>query len=207
MTSTAVPLPFARKNLRRFPACVLPFAVAVLTLTLAMPGRAGSVDDLDRDYGLPDARLGTPLKAFQGLELVEDTGRWVTYKVPGNKLRYAGNEVTSIKYNFFKDALYSIDVTFDNRTTCKRLLKMFETNYGKNHTMESRRLPDTNTELETREWTGAKTYLVLKSAGDQRGGVAIFLDRPTWDQLAKPREEKAAQMRKLLNGSYMNADF
>lgn len=207
MTSTAAPLPFSRKNLRRLAAAVLPLAVAALTLALPTPARAGSVADLDRDYGLPDAKLGTPLKAFKGLELVEDTGRWLTYKVPGDKLKFAGNEVTSIKYNFFKDALYSIDVTFDNRTTCKRLLKMFEENYGKTHTLESRRMPDTDTDLETREWTGAKTYLVLKSAADQRGGVAIFLDRPVWDQLAKPREEKAAQMRKMLDGSYTNADF
>ncbi len=186
-----------------------PLAPLLLLLLIAGPlaVRAGNLDDLDRDHGLPDARLGAPLKSFTGLQLVEDSGRWLTYKIPGEKLKYAGNEVTSIKYNFFKDQLYSIDVTFDNKTTCKRLLKMLEQNYGTVHSFETRKLAEADTELETREWTASKTYLVFKNAADHRGGTVIFVDKPMWDALAKPREERSAQLRKMLDGSYTNGDF
>lgn len=178
-----------------------------LSLTCPALARAGSVDDLDRDNGLPDAKLGAPLKSFKGLQLVEDTGRWLTYRVPGDHLKYLGNDITSIKLNFFKEQLYSIDLNFESKATTKRLLKTFEQNYGTKHSFETRKLLEATTELETREWTGAKTYLVFKKAGDNRGGVAIFVDRPLWDQLAQPREERAAQTRKMLDGSYTHGDF
>ncbi len=204
----AAPILNWKKVCRRpAPRLVLALTAMVVLLTGPATVRAGSVADLDRDNGLPDARLGAPLKSFKGLQLVEDTGRWLTYKVPGEKLKFLGNDVTSIKLNFFKEQLYSIDINFDNRATTKRLLKTFEQSYGTVHSFETRKLLEADTELETREWTGAKTYLVFKKAGDNRGGVVIFVDRPLWDQLAQPREERAHQLRKMLDGSYTNGDF
>ena len=197
-----------KKVSRRFVSSVFPVLIVISTL-LASPAvvRAGSVEDLDRDNGLPDAKLGAPLKSFKGLQLVEDTGRWLTYRVPGDNLKYLGNDVTSIKLNFFKEQLYSIDINFESKATTKRLLKLFEQSYGTKHSFETRKLLEATTELETREWTGTRVYLVFKKAGDNRGGVAIFVNRPLWDQLAQPREERAAQTRKMLDGSYTHGDF
>jgi hypothetical protein len=205
----AVSLPVWKKVCpRRLVARILPVLIAAgALLASTVAGRAGSVDDLDRDNGLPDAKLGAPLKSFKGLQLVENTGRWLTYRVPGDNLKFLGTEVSSIKLNFFKEQLYSIDINFESKATTRRLLKTFEQMYGTKHTFETRKMLEASTELETREWTGTKAYLVFKKAGDNRGGVAIYVDRPLWDQLAQPREERAAQTRKMLDGSYTHGDF
>ncbi len=186
---------------------VAPFLLILLIPLVTRAANTGTVDNLDRDNGLPEFQLGAPLKSFSGLELKEDTGRWVSYRVPGDKLKYLGAELTGITLNFFKDQLYSIDVNFESRSATLRLLKSFEQSYGKQHTFETRNLLEATTELETREWDGAKALLVVKTAGNYHGGIARFVDKHLWDQLAAPRKERAAQLHKMLDGSYTNGDF
>ena len=99
---------------------------------LSLPGAllAGSVDDLDREYGLPEAKIGAPVGAFSGLKLVEDSGRWLTYVPTAEKLKYAGFPVTGMKFNFFKGKLYSINVEVEGRRETRGILKYLEKAFG-----------------------------------------------------------------------------
>lgn len=182
----------------------LAFAVCLVLTGFA---RAGSVADLDRVNGLPDAKLGATVESFHGLTLVEDTGRWLTYQPAGEKFSYAGFEVVRIKYNFFKGRLYSINVDIDGRRSTRGILKSLEADFGTTHSLEKRRLPGAGTELEVREWTGQKAYLLYKSAANGDGAQITFLDRPTWDRLQIPREERKQRYRDMMSGSFSNGDF
>ena len=169
--------------------------------------RAGSLADLDRDNGLPDAKLGTPVNAFQGLQKTEDVGRWVTFKKSGVGLRYGKFEVTGITYNFFKDRLYSINVDLASKRSVRGVLKLLEDEYGKDHSFETRSYAKSTESLEVREWAATKAYCVYKSATDYDGGVLTFVDRPTWDLLQIPKKQQQAENRDMLKGSFLNGDF
>jgi hypothetical protein len=173
----------------------------------ARSAATGSVADLDADAGLPDAHIGAPVTSFTGLRRTEDTGRWQTYDRPGDKLNFLGVELKSITYNFFKDRLYSIDLELAGRRNVGRMLKVLEQRYGKTHSFETRTYPHTTAQMEIREWTGTKCYCEYKSAADGVGAELVLLDKPTWDLLQVPKEERAAQSRELLKGSYTNGDF
>ena len=185
-------------------------AIALLLYTLcALAGsaRAQSVANLDADNGLPDAHLGAPLASFTGLHQTEDTGRWLTFDRPGDKLEFLGVKLQAITYNFFKERLYSIDLELAGGHNVRGMLKMLERRYGKVHSLETRTYPHTNAQLEIREWTGAKTYCDYKSATDDTGAELVLLDKPTWALLQVPKEERAAASREMLKGSYTNGDF
>jgi hypothetical protein len=87
------------------------------------------------------------------------------------------------------------------------MLKALERRYGKKHTLETRNYEHTNAQMEVREWAGVKEYCEYKSAVDGTGAEVVLLDKPTWDLLQVPKEERAAQSRELLKGSYTNGDF
>lgn len=169
--------------------------------------RAGSLADLDRDNGLPDAKLGTPLSAFQGLQKTEDVGRWLTFKRPSDVLRYGKFEVAGITYNFFKDRLYSINVDLTGKRSVKGMIKLLEDQYGKDHGRDQRTYTHSTALMEIREWTATKVYCVYKSGSDYDGAVLTFLDKPTWDQLQLPKKQQQAENREKLQGSFLNGDF
>lgn len=183
-------------------ACVL-----MLACLSAVCARAGSVADVDADDGLPDAKLTAPLSAFTGLTKTDDAGRWLSYTRASDKLDFNGVPLKGITYNFFKGLLYSIDLDVEGKRNVGRMLKALETRYGRQHTLDIKHYPNTEAEVEVREWAGVKAYCDFKSAGDRSGGQVVFVDRPTWDMLQKPKEEQAAQARTLLKGSFTNGDF
>ena len=168
---------------------------------------AGDASAVDRDNGLLDAVLGTPLKNFQGLQKTEDTGRWLSFTRPGDKLDFYGVRLTGVTYNFFKEKLYSISLDVEGTGHVKKMLDVLERRYGKDHTFEVRTFPKTAAQMQVREWSGNKAYCVYKSAGDARGAVLTFVDKPTWDLLQAPRQQQEDQSRNLLKGSYTNGDF
>ena len=176
---------------------------------LAMVGtlRAGSLAELDQDNGLPDAKLGTPISAMQGLQKTEDVGRWLTFKRPSDVLRYGKFAVTGITYNFFKDKLYSINLDLSGSRSVEGVLKLLETQYGKDHSLDRREYTNSTAVLEVREWAGTKVYCVYKSAANFDGGVLTFVDRPTWDLLQIPKKQQQAENREMLKGSFLNGDF
>ena len=181
---------------------------AVVVFALALHAYAdGSVAELDRDNGLPDAQLGASVKSFQGLKNTEDTGRFQTYVRSTDKLRVEGVEVTGITYNFFKDELYSIDIDVQGTGNVRKLLKLLEKKYGTDHTLETRTYPKTSAQLEIREWASKRAYCLYKSASDDRGAVLVFVNRPKWDELEVPRRERENQAREKLKGSFTNGDF
>ena len=182
-------------------------AAMALGAASAVAAPVGTTADLDRDNGLPDARLGAPLSSFQGLQKTEDTGRWLSFKRPSDKLEYARYAVKSITYNFFKERLYSIFLKVEDKRNVKGLIKALEQQYGKEHSYELHTYPKTAAELEIREWAGTKAYCVYKNGSDFHGGVLTFLDKPTWDQLQVPKRQQEAQSRDMLKGSYLNGDF
>ena len=203
-TPFAVMTKFRPPFYRRARVCLL----AVLwCAALASTGRAGTTADLDNDNGLPDARLGAPLKSFQGLHQTEDTGRWLSYTRPGDKLVFEGHEIKNITYNFFKEKLYSVFLDVDGKRNVKGLIKTLEQRYGKQHSYELHTYPKTAAQVEIREWAGARVYCVYKNGADFNGAVLTFLDKPTWDQLQIPKKEKEAESRDMLKGSYLNGDF
>lgn len=181
----------------------------LLAVLLSAPfaAQAGTVADLDAASGTPEARLGARIEAFKGLQLVEDTGRWLTYKAPGEKFSYAGFEVTGLRYNFFKGKLYSINVAVDGKRSTRGILKALERDFGTTHSFEKQRVAGATSDLETREWTGQKTYLLYKSAADGSGAEITFLDRPTWDQLQVPREQRKEKYRQMMDGSFSGGEF
>jgi hypothetical protein len=201
--------PFYFVSLLSRKACGLPRLAlcAAWVCSAAVAAWAGSVGDLDRENGLPNAKLGAPIAAFRSMDKIEEAGRWETYKQPGEKLKYQGFEVVAIKYNFLKGKLYSINVEIDGRRSVQGILKALERDFGTTHTLEKHHPADADTELEIREWTGSKVYLLYKSAGNGRGAEITFLDRPTWDQLQIPREQRAATFRRMMDGSFINGDF
>ena len=177
-------------------------------MALALHARAdGTLEDLDRDNGLPDAQLGANLRNFQGLRKTEDTGRFLTFIRPGDKMVFEGAEITGITYNFFKEELYSIDIDVAGTNNVKKLLRYLETHYGSDHTKETRTYAKTATDLDIREWSGRKAYCLLKSGSDLKGAVLVFVNRPKWDELQVPRKEREKQNRDMLKGSFMNGDF
>ena len=183
-------------------------ALPVVLLVLACNARAdGSLAALDGDNGLPDAQLGAPVRTFQGLSKTDDAGRFQSYTRPADKLQFQGIEVTGITYNFFKDELYSIDIDVRGGGPVKKLLKLLEKRYGTDHTTEARTYPKTSAELEIREWASKRAYCLYKSASDGRGAVLIFVNRPKWDELEVPRQQRENQARDKLKGSFTNGDF
>ncbi len=185
-------------------------AATVLALALLLTAgtiRAGSLADLDRDNGLPDAKLGTPLSAFQGLRKTEDVGRWLTFKRPGDVLRYGKFEVAGITYNFFKDRLYSINIDLTDKGSVKGVIKLLENQYGKDHSRDERTYTHSTAVMEIREWAATRVYCVYKSAADYDGAVLTFLDKPTWDLLQIPKKQQQTENREKLKGSYLNGDL
>ena len=182
----------------------LPAAVLLLTLHAQAEGTLG---DLDRDNGLPDAQLGAPLRSFQGLRKTEDTGRFLTFIRPSDKKVFAGAEITGITYNFFKEELYSIDIDVADSANVKRILRYLEDHYGGDRTKETRTYAKTAAELDIREWAGRRAYCLYKSASDFKGAVLVFVNRAKWDELEVPRREREKQSRDLLKGSFTNGDF
>ncbi len=183
------------------------FLAVLLFAAVARPGWAGTTGDLDNQNGLPNAQLGAPLKSFQGLNKAEDTGRWLSFTRPGDKLDFDGHEIKNITYNFFKEKLYSIFMDVDGKRNVKGLIKTLEQRYGKQHSYELHTYPKTAAQVEIREWAGTRVYCVYKNGADFNGGVLTFLDKPTWDSLQIPKKEKEAQSRDMLKGSYLNGDF
>ena len=181
-------------------------ALAMLAFAVRAPG-AGTVADLDRDNGLPDAQLGAPLSSFQGLVKTEDVGRWLTFKRPTDKLRYGRYELTGITYNFFKDRLYSINLDVKGKGNVKGIVSFLEHNYGKDHTQDSLPFAKINDYMVVREWSGSRVYCVMKNDSDQDGGVLTLLDKPTWDLLQGPKKEKIKANQQLLQGSFVNGDL
>ena len=184
-----------------------PALCGLFLLGSVVAARAGSVADLDRQNGLPDAQIGTPVTAFKGLQQTEDTGRWSTYKRPSDRLTFGQFELTGITYNFFKGKLYSIFLEVEGKRNVKGLIRALEALYGREHSLEKRPLPPTPIVMETREWTGQKLYLLYKNSDNFSGGQITYLDRPVWDSLQVPKQERAAELRKLLQGSFTNGDF
>ncbi len=193
-------------------------SLIVMLLTIQIAARAGSLDDLDRDNGLPDAKLGTPVEAFGGMEQTEEAGRWTTYRRPSDKLTFGKFELSGITYNFFKGKLYSIFLDIEGKRNTKGILKLLEENYGKDHSMATQSFTapkapvrffssSASPQMEVREWTGKRVYLLYKNADDFVGGQITFLDRPTWDFLQVPKEERRKEIRKMLDGSFINGDF
>ena len=187
---------------RSFESTTLPAVLWLLLLTAAV--RAGTVADLDRDDGLPNAKLGTPLSAFQGLEKTEDVGRWLTFKRPSDNLHYGKFPVTGITYNFFKEKLYSINLDIVGKGNVHGVIKRLEQDYGKDHTFDTLPFAKVSATMEVREWSGAKVYCVLKSASDFEGGVLTLVDKPTWDQLQIPKKEKLEAAKQMLGGSFLD---
>lgn len=180
----------------------------ILALGLALHARAdGNLEDLDHDNGLPDAQLGANLRNFQGLRKTEDTGRFLTFIRPGDKMVFEGAEISGITYNFFKEELYSIDIDVAGPNNVKKVLRYLETHYGSDHTKETRTYAKTAAELDIREWVGRKAYCLYKSGSDFKGAVLVFVNRPKWDELEAPRKEREKQSRDLLKGSFTNGDF
>ncbi len=167
----------------------------------------GTLGDLDRDNGLPDAQLGAPLRSFQGLRKTEDVGRFLTFTRPGDKMSFVGAEITGITYNFFKEELYSIDIDVQGAPNVKRILRYLEQHYGGDHTQETRTFAKTATDLDIREWSGRRAYCLFKSASDFKGAVVVFVNRPRWDELEVPRRDREKQSREMLKGSFTNGDF
>lgn len=178
--------------------------LVLLSFLLAGSAQAGSVADLDRDNGLPNAKLGTPLSAFQGLEKTEDVGRWLTYKRSSDNLRFGKYAVTGITYNFFKEKLYSINLDIVGKSNVHGVIKRLEQDYGKDHTLDTLPFSKISATMDVREWSGTKVYCVLKSSSEYEGGVLTLLDKPTWDQLQIPRKEKLEASKQLLGGSFLD---
>ena len=196
--------PFLSRSARlcRMFLCVLFAACAV-----AAAPPTGSVADLDRDAGLPGAPIGAPLQSFNGLKQIEDTGRWLSYVRPADRLEFQGVPVKAITYNFFKEKLYSINLDVSGRGDTHRMLKMLEQRYGSDHSFDTRAYAKVRAEMEVREWAGTKLYCIFKSSSEFDGGVLTLLDKPTWDQLQVPKREKEAQSRAMLKSSFSNGDF
>ena len=64
-----------------------------------------------------------------------------------------------------------------------------------------------DTELEVREWSSKKVYLLYKNTSDFNGGEVTWLDRVNWDLLQVPREQRNQLYRSMLGGSFTNGDF
>lgn len=195
---------------------------AVIALVCAPLVHAGTTADLDRENGLPDLKLGTPAESIQGLELVEELGRWTTYRRASDKVFFGKYPVSSVTYNFFKGKLYSIFMDVEGKHNTRGVLKALEATYGPNHTLEKHTVPHGEPKSalekfavgaagdatwESREWAGSRVYLLYKNAGDFVGGQITLLDKPTWDKLQIPKQEQAVEQRKRLEGSYTKGDF
>ncbi len=171
----------------------------------AMP--PGSVSNLDKDGGLPGAPIGAPLQSFNGMQQIEDTGRWLSYVRPQDRLEFLGVRLKGITYNFFKERLYSINLDITGRRETHQMLKILEQRYGNDYTFDTKSYPKVQAQMEIREWAGAKLYCIFKSSSEFDGGVLTLLDKPTWDLLQIPKREQQAQARALLKGSFSNGDF
>jgi hypothetical protein len=167
----------------------------------------GSVSNLDKDGGLPGAPIGAPLQSFNGMQQIEDTGRWLSYVRPQDRLEFLGVRLKGITYNFFKERLYSINLDITGRRETHQMLKILEQRYGNDYTFDTKSYPKVQAQMEIREWAGAKLYCIFKSSSEFDGGVLTLLDKPTWDLLQIPKREQQAQARALLKGSFSNGDF
>ena len=186
-----------------------PLPVVALALLFAARAfaQAGTVAAIDAEYGLNGVQLGIPISALKDAEMVEDVGRWLTYKDKRSKIGYAGYEVSEVLYNFFWGKLYSIHVEVRDKKNVRGILKVLEQNYGRDYTLESRQIAAADTTLEVREWKGKRVYLLYKSSTNGKGGQIVVVDRPIWDKLQQPRAQADKQNRDWMKGSFANGDF
>jgi hypothetical protein len=186
------------------PLIVLAAALLFSARALAQAGTTGAAD---AEYGFNGVTLGIPISALKEVEMVEDTGRWLTYKDKRIKIPYRGFVVDEILYNFFWGKLYSIHVEVRDKRNVRGILKVLEQTYGPPTTQESKVYAAADATVETREWAGKRVYLLYKSATNGRGAQIVVVDRPIWDKLKVPRDQAAKQNRDWMKGSFANGDF
>lgn len=206
LSTVSAPVPRLFTNLRR--ALLVVGGCLLVVCGLGTNVRAaGSLADLDRDNGLPNAQLGAPLSSFQGLEKTEDTGRWLSFRRPSDNLHFGKYEVAGITYNFFKERLYSIVLTIPGKGNVKGTLKLLDQMYGKDHTNDTLPVAKMAMTVDVHEWAGTKVYCIMKNGSDFDGGELRFLDRATWDALQIPKKEKLEASKQMLSGSFVNGDL
>lgn len=170
-------------------------------------GQVGTTAAIDAEYGFNGVQLGIPISALKEAKLVEDVGRWLTYKDSRPKIMYAGFEVSEVLYNFFWGKLYSIHVEVHDKRNVRGILKVLEATYGRDYTLDSKEIPAADTTLEVREWKGKRVYLLYKSGKNGQGAQLVVVDRPIWDKLQQPRAQAEKQNRDWMKGSFINGDF
>jgi len=167
----------------------------------------GGVAQLDAELGLPNARIGTPLSEFEGLETVEELGAWSTYRRPSDRLKFKRWPVEEIIYNFYQDRLYSIRIELLDVRSVKGILVDFYEQYGPEDHLQRKRFGDYDTTLVIREWDGEKVDLVYKYADDFTGGTIIWVDSTAWNRLNEGRQAANEELRDAMSGSILNLDF
>lgn len=185
----------------------LPVFAAALLFSLRAFGQAGTTAAIDVEYGFNGVPLGIPISALKEAEMIEDTGRWLTYKDKRPKIQYAGFELNEILYNFFWGKLYSMHIEVRDKRNVRGILKLLEQKYGPSNTVETHYVSAADTKVETREWAGKKAYVLYKSATNGMGAQIVVVDRPIWDKLQVPRAQAAKQNLDWMKGSFANGDF
>jgi hypothetical protein len=92
--------------------------------------KPGRVEYLDFRNGLLEAKFGSPVTAFQGMNVVEDLGDLKFYKKDNEIRRLGLVAIDSVIYEFYDGKLMGVSLTVTGQRSSDALLRMVETLYG-----------------------------------------------------------------------------
>ncbi len=102
---------------------------------------------VDKDNGLPNAKLGAPFKSFKNMKLEKDYSTFKVYKRTTDTLKVGTVKVSEISYRFANDTLFAIGIIVKDMHAAQQLRK-----YGKDHYGPG----EDGTRLNSCSWVGVK---------------------------------------------------
>jgi hypothetical protein len=114
---------------------------------------AEGIDALDAEDGFRDARFGTRVESFEGLEIISDRGARGTkvYVRPTDALEFGAARLDGVTYGFYAQELYFVALFTSGSRNTRAVLAQLEQAYG----------PGTPVDGNAKEyiWQGRKVIL------------------------------------------------
>jgi hypothetical protein len=110
----------------------IPALAALVSALIALPAVADELGALLEQGGFESARLGDPIEAFDGLELLGQNPEagTATYRRRGDELRIGGAAIDGVTYSFYDGRLYFISVQMTGEKNAAAIRRALEAAYG-----------------------------------------------------------------------------
>lgn len=158
-----------------------PLLALLVGLLLAGPGAAEGLGALLAQGGFESARLGDPIDAFEGLELLgrDDEADTATYRRRGDLLRIDGAAIDAITYSFYDGRLYFISVQMTGTQNALAVRRALTATYGEGIA--------TGTHPNEVIWPGGEVFVLYDLDPGSQRGMAAMTNSPIHAQMRLER--------------------